>query len=123
MDYAKFADTIACGGVNKAGKRIIKARTIETIKENLLGEESLKDIEITKEDIERVKKVKIANEVYTTDKVSMIMGMINSYLIDQDEVVYNRIDLIKSITLEDILNVKKDIDLDNYSFVIGYPKE
>ncbi|MBO4775963.1 MAG: beta-lactamase family protein [Lachnospiraceae bacterium] len=47
MDYAKFADTIACGGVNKAGKRIIKARTIETIKENLLGEESLKDIEIT----------------------------------------------------------------------------
>ena len=83
----------------------------------------IKDIEITKEDIERVKKVKIANEVYATDKVSMIMGMINSYLVDQDEVIYNRIDLIKSITLEDVLNVKKDIDLDNYSFVIGYPKE
>ncbi len=82
-----------------------------------------KNIKITKEDVERVKKVKIANEVYATDRVSMIMSMINSYLIDQDEVVYNRIELIKSITLEDILNVKKDIDLDNYSFVIGYPKE
>ena len=47
MDYAKFADTIACGGVNKEGKRIIKARSIETIKENLLNEDGLKDIEIT----------------------------------------------------------------------------
>ena len=44
-DYAKFADTIACGGVNEAGKRIIKANTIDIIKTNLLGEASLKDIE------------------------------------------------------------------------------
>ncbi|MBO4310891.1 MAG: beta-lactamase family protein [Lachnospiraceae bacterium] len=47
MDYAKLADTIACGGVNKDGKRIIKAKTIETIKTNLLCEDSLKDIEVT----------------------------------------------------------------------------
>ncbi|MCR5847568.1 MAG: beta-lactamase family protein [Lachnospiraceae bacterium] len=46
-DYAAFADTMACGGTNKAGKRIIKAKTIDIIKTNLLGEKSLKDIEDT----------------------------------------------------------------------------
>jgi hypothetical protein len=49
--------------------------------------------------------------------------MINSSLIDYNEVIYNRIDLIKSITLKDVLGAKDSIDLDNYSFVIGYPKE
>ena len=46
-DYAKFADTVACGGVSKDGKRIIKAKTIETIKTNLLCPQGLKDIEET----------------------------------------------------------------------------
>lgn len=46
-DYAKFADTIACGGVSKDGKRIIKAKTIDIIKTNLLCPQGLKDIEET----------------------------------------------------------------------------
>lgn len=45
QDYAVFADAIACGGVGKNGKRILKAETIELMKQNLLGEQSLKDIE------------------------------------------------------------------------------
>ncbi|MCR4648184.1 MAG: beta-lactamase family protein [Lachnospiraceae bacterium] len=43
-DYSLFADTIACGGTNEFGKRIIKPDTIDIMKKNLLGEESLKDI-------------------------------------------------------------------------------
>lgn len=46
-DYAKFADTIACGGVSNTGIRIIKSETIELIKKNLLGEEAINDIETT----------------------------------------------------------------------------
>ena len=46
-DYAKLADTIACGGVSKSGKRIIKNTSIDMIKVNLLGKQSLKDIETT----------------------------------------------------------------------------
>ena len=46
-DYAKLADTIACGGVNRSGKRIIKNTSIDIIKVNLLGKQSLKDIETT----------------------------------------------------------------------------
>lgn len=43
-DYAVFADTLACGGVSKEGVRIIRAETIELMKENLLCEASRKDI-------------------------------------------------------------------------------
>ena len=43
-DYAIFADTMACGGVSAEGVRIIKAETIEQMKENLLGEAGKEDI-------------------------------------------------------------------------------
>lgn len=43
-DYAVFADTLACGGISKEGKRIISAAGIERMKENLLGEVSREDI-------------------------------------------------------------------------------
>ncbi len=43
-DYAKLADTLACGGVSADGVRILKAETVELIKTNLLCEEGLKEI-------------------------------------------------------------------------------
>ncbi len=43
-DYAKFADTMACGGVSTEGVRILQAATIERMKQNLLGETGKKDI-------------------------------------------------------------------------------
>lgn len=46
-DYAVFADTLACGGVSRDGAVILKPETIELMKQNLLGEASLKDIETT----------------------------------------------------------------------------
>ena len=44
-DYAVLADAIACGGVGRNGARILKAQTVETIKQNLLGEASRYDLE------------------------------------------------------------------------------
>lgn len=43
-DYAIFGDAIACGGISADGVRIIKAETIEIIKQNLLCEASLKEL-------------------------------------------------------------------------------
>ena len=43
-DYARLADALACGGVGANGNRILKPETVEIIKQNLLGEASLKDI-------------------------------------------------------------------------------
>lgn len=44
-DYALLADAIACGGEAKSGARILKPETVETIKQNLLGEASRHDLE------------------------------------------------------------------------------
>ena len=43
-DYAKLADTLACGGESAEGIHILKAETVELIKKNLLCEASLKEI-------------------------------------------------------------------------------
>lgn len=43
-DYAKLGDALACGGISKNGNVILKPETIDIIKTNLLGEDSLKDI-------------------------------------------------------------------------------
>lgn len=43
-DYAKLADALSCGGISANGMRILKAETVEQIKENLLCEASLQDI-------------------------------------------------------------------------------
>lgn len=43
-DYSLLGEALANGGISKDGVRILKPETIEIIKENLLGEESLKDI-------------------------------------------------------------------------------
>ena len=46
-DYAKLADTIACGGESSDGVRILKPETIDIIKTNLLCDEGIKDIATT----------------------------------------------------------------------------
>lgn len=45
-DYAKLADALACGGANDSGVRILKPETIEIIKQNLLCEMALNDIDV-----------------------------------------------------------------------------
>ncbi len=46
-DYIKLADTLACGGESADGVRILKPETVEKIKVNLLGENSLTDLRFT----------------------------------------------------------------------------
>ena len=82
----------------------------------------LNNKKITSEDVERVKKVRISLEVMDSDKPSRILNSVINNIINYNEVIYNKIDIIRSITLDDILKVKKDIILDNYSFILGLPK-
>ena len=46
-DYAKLADTLACGGETADGIRILKPETVELIKVNQLGKDSLDDMHKT----------------------------------------------------------------------------
>jgi len=77
---------------------------------------------ITKEDVERVKKVRISLEVMDSDKPLRIMNKVVNNIINYNEVIYNKIDIIRSITLDDIIKARKDIIVDNYSFILGIPR-
>lgn len=46
-DYAKLADALACSGTSAEGNRILKPETVEQIKKNLLGPQSMEDIATT----------------------------------------------------------------------------
>lgn len=43
-DYSLLGEALSNGGISKSGVRILKPETVEKIKENLLGEESLNDM-------------------------------------------------------------------------------
>ena len=82
----------------------------------------LKNTKITEEDVERVKKVRISLEVMDTDMPGKMGYNVRKDIVNYDEIIYDKIDIIREIKLKDILKVKDDLMLDNYSFVIGYPK-
>ncbi len=82
-----------------------------------------KNTKITKEDVERVKKVKLSIEVVESDKPFQVLNTALTEILDYGDIIYNKIDIIKSITLEDVLKVAETIDFSNSSFMVGYPKE
>ena len=100
---------------------ICESKHPHEMKEEIIN--CLKNKEITENDLERVKKVKISLNVVSSDYPYRIMDSIIDNIVEFGEVIYNRIDIIKSISLEDISRVRNNIFIDNNSFVIGYPKE
>ncbi len=82
-----------------------------------------KNRKITKEDVERIKKVKISLEVMASDRPYALLDVALNHLIDYGDIIYNKMDIIRSITLEDVEKVRNDILIDNNCFIVGYPKE
>ncbi len=82
----------------------------------------LKEKEITEKDVERIKKSRIAQEVMESDKAYKILDMIGNHIIDYGDVIYNKLDIIRNITLKDINEAREKILFDNYSYTLGLPK-
>ncbi len=80
------------------------------------------EINITDEDLERYKRVNISRIVRKFDYVIPAMNEIKDDLIDYGDILYNKIELIKNIDIKKVRKIKKNIDFDNVSIVIGKPK-
>lgn len=86
-------------------------------------EKQLKNIKITKEDVERVKKIWIANEIKVLDNIpAMVNGII------YDMVMYgsfnnDTIGDLKNVTLKDIQNISSKLNLKNKAMVKIVPKK
>lgn len=78
---------------------------------------------ITIEEVERHKKIYIANEVLKSDQVVSTVNTISSNVIDYQDIMSDKIDTVKNIKLNNILEARKTIDIENSSLVIAYPKE
>ena len=100
---------------------ICESKVPSEFKEKIM--EQFKYKNFSSKDVERIKKVKISLEVMNTDKPYRILDTVTGHLLDYGEVIYDKMDIIRNISFEDIMNVRKKICFDNYSFTIGYPKK
>ncbi len=100
--------------------------TAESDKADILVEEIKKtydNFKITKDDLERLKKVWIASEIRMIDSVEMTVDNIYSDLIMYNHVYTNRTEMIKSLNIKELNKIIKKLDLSNQSLVMILPKE
>ena len=77
----------------------------------------VKNINISADVVERVKKVWIANEVRMADYIDSVVNNVYDDLIRYKRVVTNRIDEIRSLNLEELNDILSKIDFNNCSVV------
>ena len=77
----------------------------------------LKNINISNDSFERIKKVWIAGEVKIYDNVDLVVG--NSYddIIKYNKLVDNRVELIRNMNINKLKDIVKNIDFNNKSTV------
>jgi hypothetical protein len=105
LDFNNFALLSIIADTNK---------TDDLIKEI---EEAIKNIP-DKKTFERKKKVYIADTIAGSTSEFYMSGLIDGHLIGYDKVLYNMIDIIKSLKYDEFLSVIKKIDLDNKNICI-----
>ena len=86
-------------------------------------DEKLKDVNFDKNDLERKKKVLISNEVFSYENIEMVNDMIVDNIIYDNTVYTDTIGLIRSLNLDEALDIIKKIDFNNKSIVILKNKE
>ena len=93
----------------------------ETKQKDKLQKEIQKELlldDIKKEDIERLKKVWIASEITVSDNIETIVNNYIYDLIEYNQIVDNRIGIIKELNLKELKDVVSKIDFSNYSSVL-----
>jgi len=82
---------------------------------------TLKNIKVTKDSLERIKKVWIASEIRMIDNVEVTVDNVYSDLITYNQVYFNRIDYIKNLNIRKLNKFITKLDLSNQSLVMVLP--
>lgn len=93
----------------------------EKLKEKIV--EYFNNKEIIKDDVERYKKTYISSYVLSSDRAQSTLNGVIESVVDYGDVIYDKINIIRSITLDDVLLAKSKIDIDNSSLVVAYSKK
>ena len=81
-------------------------------------ENTLKNIKITEDDLNRKKKVLISNELFSFENIEVINDMIVDNIIFDGKIEENMIGLLKSLNIQEMNEIISNLSLKNYSIVI-----
>ena len=59
----------------------------------------------------------------SSDRVQSTLNGVIESVVDYGDVIYDKINIIRGITLDDVLLAKSKIDIDNSSLVVAYSKK
>ena len=79
---------------------------------------TLKNINISSEDLERKKRVLISNELFSFENIEIINEMIVDNIIFENKIESNIIGILKSLNKEELNNIIKNLSLENKTIVI-----
>lgn len=106
-DLTKYYDSLVFMGESEKPKEVVKYIN-DTLDINSL----------TEEDFERCKKVFISDFVTSIDDVETTLYEIESHIINFGKYYNDKLDILKSITYQELINVFSNLDLSNNSLVI-----
>lgn len=101
---------------HKAYMLTFKAKNYEKVIEEI--DNVLKNIEITKEDLERKIKVNISNLLYVFDDISKTNKWILNNKIMYDDIYTNMYEVFKSMNIKELNSIIKDLNLKNKSILV-----
>lgn len=84
--------------------------------------EAVKDINVTEEELNRLKKVWISSEVIMTDNINISLENIVEDIIEYGKVISNKVDIFRSLNKKEYDKILEKIDLTNDSTIIIRPK-
>ena len=104
---------------------IITFFALTEVPEKLVEEikKCLENINVTSEDVERIKKVWISSEVMMIDDASLTLDNFVYDIIESGEVIPNKVDIFKEMNLEKLLDIVNNVDYSNSTTVIVRPQE
>ena len=82
----------------------------------------LEKINITEEELNRVKKISIASDIRTSDNVNRIARDISNSFINYNKVYLDTIKYIKKMNINDLKKILKSISFEDNTFVLMLPK-
>ena len=80
------------------------------------------NIEVTEQDLMRHKKMWLASEIRISDRIDSLVNNFIEDLVIYHKPYYDRLDIIKNLSYEDLLLTIKELNFDNSSMVLMIPK-
>ena len=100
----------------------IEAETSEPELFKALVMETLNNIEVTEQDLMRHKRMWLASEIRISDRIDSLVNSFIEDLVIYHKPYYDRLDIIKNLSYEDLLLTIKELNFDNSSMVLMIPK-